>query len=843
MPLLAIAVGLVSGLGVWLVMDPIQTNALREIFQSELRSRAQIGSHEDLIRFEHYVEHYEATTHLLAHQRRIIDYLMFPPWEYGNDQGFAVLQEEKPDWLPAASFWTPLVRPSHVILFDDERRMREIFGAVNAPIPDELRQHADLYLGESALQGYLTTLDEGPYYLVTRPVEGVPGRHLGYIMLLVPIDERFLRASQEGALKNGTVLAVLDADEQRILASSQPEVVFADSLVDIWKDGYMITAQSFFDYDGSDLNMQFATFTPTSELVATNQRVLQLERRQRLVAAAVFIAVYTLVIVLVSARLNMVARRLARFTQRALGYAEPAVRGRNQLLLLEDWINRFTRMVLVSRDEMSSRYKTEVQDKEALRTAVMGNARDCIVTVDNNGKIIDFNPTAERTFGHRREQVIGRDVHEVLVAKSDVDRFWDMLKHSCHGWDAQPFGLGDEIRALRADGREFPAELSIMRVPLASRTVFTVWLHDISTRRRVEQEIESLAKFASESPSPILRVNDRGVVLYANAASQPLLEYWDCEPGQTLPHYWRNLVLAALENKRQEEPEMVSGGRVYSLLLAPVVSLAYVNIYGRDITEVRHAEQQARQHQAELVHVCRLSTMGEMSTGMAHELNQPLSAIVNFAKGSMRRLRSGTYDEKTILDALEQVASQAERAGEIIRRLRNLVTRQPPVRTEVDLNGLVREVCSFVEYEARKLAIDIELLLSPEELPVRVDLVQIEQVLLNLLRNAMDALQTVPASVRSLVVRTSAYGHGQVQMSVYDSGPGINPEHMANLFNPFFTTKSTGMGMGLPISKTIIDDHQGTISARSTPDRGTVFTVILPTYLDVLDSKPIAGTG
>jgi C4-dicarboxylate-specific signal transduction histidine kinase len=242
---------------------------------------------------------------------------------------------------------------------------------------------------------------------------------------------------------------------------------------------------------------------------------------------------------------------------------------------------------------------------------------------------------------------------------------------------------------------------------------------------------------------------------------------------------------------------------------------------------VRRAEQEARQHQAELVHVCRLSTLGEVATGMAHELNQPLSAISNYANGASRRLQGGVGDPGELVDAMGQITTQARRASEIIRRLRALVGRQPPSRSAADLNHLVREVCSFVEFETAKLEVQISLDLAPGRIPVDVDLVQIEQVLLNLVRNALDALEEVPASARALTIRTSL-GAADAEVQVEDNGPGIPPERMERLFEPFFTTKGGGMGMGLPISQTIVEDHQGRIWAGSIPGRGTIFHVTLP---------------
>ncbi|MGB5733096.1 MAG: ATP-binding protein, partial [Thiohalocapsa sp.] len=384
-----------------------------------------------------------------------------------------------------------------------------------------------------------------------------------------------------------------------------------------------------------------------------------------------------------------------------------------------------------------------------------------------------------------------------------------------------------ELWARRADGSRFPVEISIVPIDIDAERVYTLYIHDATKRKQAEREIKSLARFASESPNPILRVSGDGLIAYANAASLPLLEAWLTGPGQLLPEVWIEEVRAALDEGQNREHEDDQGSQIYSLLFVPIQDLGYVNIYARDITAVRRAEQESRQHQSELVHVCRLSTMGEVATGMAHELNQPLSAIVNYANGASRRLQGGIGDSDALVDAMRHISNQAQRASEIIRRLRALVGKQPPIRSAVDLNYLVREVCSFVEFETGKLELQVRLELADGEIPVNVDLVQIEQVLLNLVRNALDALEERPAGERELVIATSAQD-GRALISVSDNGQGIPPDRMLHLFDPFFTTKETGMGMGLPISQTILENHDGSIWAESEPGAGTTFHVRLP---------------
>jgi C4-dicarboxylate-specific signal transduction histidine kinase len=219
--------------------------------------------------------------------------------------------------------------------------------------------------------------------------------------------------------------------------------------------------------------------------------------------------------------------------------------------------------------------------------------------------------------------------------------------------------------------------------------------------------------------------------------------------------------------------------------------------------------------------------MGEMATGMAHELNQPLAAIVNYANGCSRRLQSASSKTEDLVGAMGQITVQAQRASEIIRRLRALVGKQPPIRAEADLNHLVREVCSFVEFEMNRVGLQIELDPGGEAIPVRVDLVQIEQVLLNLVRNAIDALQESPDGPQRLCIRTRVEGDRAI-VAVEDSGPGIGPDRIPHLFHPFFTTKEGGMGMGLAISQTIVENHDGRIWAESEPGRGSIFYVSLP---------------
>jgi two-component system sensor kinase FixL len=830
MPGIALVVGLMAGLLIWGVLDQVQSRQVTKIFTTELRTQLVQSSRESLIRFDRYMSSYATTTRLLANHRRLAEYL--EPLLWAPDQKLTpmVYRGYRPVWLPDLFGRSSLAAPNHVLLVDQQGRVREDYQSGQAPLPAELAHGVgDEYRARGAVRMVLTRFDDRPYLLASDPMEDLSGFDMGSLVVLVPIDDAFLAASQRGMFPDRAAAALVDADDDRIIASVDPSMLPPGSQLAQWSDDYLITSQSLPQYEGSDWNVVFTTFVPVSNVDKMSRHVRNFEWRQRAIAAFVFVVVYTLVIYLVSVRLNKVLGRMSRFAQRALGIQEPGFkRGGNQLLRLEEWIQQFTQLVLLAREELRRRYESEVRESEALKAAIMEASLDSIVTLNKAGHVIEINPTAERVLQGDRATVIGRSFADLFLDPASRALFIGLLEQSrrARRQGGEPY-VRDELAARRLDGSELPVELSIVPIRLDSELFYTLYMHDITSRREAEREIKSLARFASESPNPILRVSPEGRIVYANAASEPLMAAWGTERGKALPPEWSGEVNEALAKGTTREREVEVADQVYSLLITPVPDLAYINIYARDVTAVRRAEQESRQHQAELVHVCRLSTMGEVATGMAHELNQPLSAIVNFANGCTRRLQSGSAERTELVAAMAQITSQAQRASEIIRRLRALVGKQPPIRSRVDLNYLVREVCSFVEFETTRMDLAVGLDLAPGEIFVEVDLVQIEQVLLNLARNALDALEEVEARRRSLVIRTRAQG-SVAELSVEDNGPGIPAERVQHLFEPFFTTKKSGMGMGLPISQTILANHGGAIWVESPAGGGATFHVRLP---------------
>jgi PAS domain S-box-containing protein len=268
---------------------------------------------------------------------------------------------------------------------------------------------------------------------------------------------------------------------------------------------------------------------------------------------------------------------------------------------------------------------------------------------------------------------------------------------------------------------------------------------------------------------------------------------------------WIETFAAAIEHRRR-----------------PAVQVVYI-----DVTDRRRAQEDARLRQQELAHVLRRRTMGEMAAVLAHEVNQPLAAIINYAHGCTERLRTGTGTADRLLDALDEIKGQALRAGAIIRRLRGFVRKGELHRVQLQLNSLVDEVIKFVAPEAQVRGVNLLVDLARDLPPLEVDALQIEQVILNLLRNALEAIYESPGERPLLAIRTGAVDEG-IELAVRDSGAGLHPAIAAEIFEPFVTSKQDGLGMGLSICRSIVDAHGGRLWHTRNADRGMTFRFILP---------------
>jgi two-component system sensor kinase FixL len=484
--------------------------------------------------------------------------------------------------------------------------------------------------------------------------------------------------------------------------------------------------------------------------------------------------------------------------------------------------------------------------------AVMDAAVDAVILIDHAGRIGAFNRSAERLFGYTAAELQGRNVSVLMPEphRSSHDAY--LARYAATGI-AHIIGVGRDVEALRKDGTVFPAHLSVGQVAGAEPPQFVGFVRDTTAERQAIATIQSerdLARaYLTLGHTVLLTLDATGRVQFINPTG---CEELGLTESQLLERPWTEALFAPPERARASA-ELVkavalpprtthscellvqtAAGRArhftwrFLTLRDDADNVTAVLGSGEDITERRHREEEALRSTGRLVHVSRLATMGEMAAGIAHELNQPLTAIANYARACERFIALPEPDLPEIRDASREISAEAMRAADIIRRLRQLVRKEDGERVPSDLNAIVEELRVLTQADARAHDTRLSFDLEPDLPMVVVDRVQITQVLLNLVRNALEALSGEPAGKRQITLSTRRAEHGDVEANVCDNGSGVDPRILDRLFDPFSTTKANGTGLGLPMSRTIIQAHGGTVTYIPVQPRGACFRVTLP---------------
>jgi PAS domain S-box-containing protein len=417
------------------------------------------------------------------------------------------------------------------------------------------------------------------------------------------------------------------------------------------------------------------------------------------------------------------------------------------------------------------------------------------------------------------------------------------------------------FRKIRRDGSELWVESSIraLRGSRGELCEMQCSTRDISERKQAEHALK-LIQAAVEQIDEAVVVTEASIeppgprIVFVNPAFEHMTGYWTEDvlgrsprilQGPATERKELDRLRRAMEagesffgevtNYRRDGEPFILQWHVAPVRQVETGPITHWVAIQRDVTQQRQAEQQARDHEAEMAHVARLSTMGEMASGLAHELNQPLAAISNYVQGCKYRLgQQREFNEAPLQEAqwfeqaIDQIGAQADRAGQIIRRLRGFVDKREPTREMIDVNDLVENVIELCRNELQGADVTLYRHLS-ESLPaVSADRIQIEQVVLNLVRNAIEAMGENDLSDRVLSVHTESEAGGGIRIRVTDNGPGMSDEQMDRLFEPFYTTKPHGMGVGLNISQSIIQSHEGKLWAERNVERGITFHLVLP---------------
>ncbi len=480
---------------------------------------------------------------------------------------------------------------------------------------------------------------------------------------------------------------------------------------------------------------------------------------------------------------------------------------------------------------------------------------DAVVAIDHRGRIQAVNDATCRMFGYRTYELLGENV-KILMPEPDRGDHDGYLARYLETHQAKIIGIGREVTAMRRDGTVFPIRLSVGQVPDASPARFLGFMRDVSSEREataaLKLERDRARAFLQLHDSILLEldpqhrvrdINLRGSELLGAPVEEIVGQDWVrfmC--GDTERERARLLLASALSSGSSREREfdcvdMVGTPlRIYWRCIALRTadgSPAGWLCSGADVTRWAQREHHAHLAQDRLTRVARLATMGEMAAGIAHEVNQPLTAITTYARACERYLEQPIPDLAEVKEAVREINAEGMRAAEIIRRLRQMVrVDEPDERLNVDVNALIGELRSLLQSDARVHDAQLQINLAPELPPVNANPVQLQQVILNVVRNALEALMAKPAGTRRVELFTSATDMGDVEIRVVDNGPGIEASIADRLFDPFSTTKSAGTGLGLAISRTIVQGHGGTIHTQPAQPQGATFVVRLPAAME-----------
>ena len=499
------------------------------------------------------------------------------------------------------------------------------------------------------------------------------------------------------------------------------------------------------------------------------------------------------------------------------------------------------------------------QAEEALREGetrfrtFVDHAADALFIYDfEQGTIVDVNRQACESLGYTRQELIGTTALAFHL-ESDRAQMESIAERAAAGET-----VIDTHWHRRKDGTLFPVEVHTSQYWYGGRRFLLKVARDITDRKRAEEALRRSEAYLAEGQ----RLSHTGSFAWSPATRQSI--YWSEEmfrifglnPQEGVPSaetFWQRIHPEDLDRTRELLLKAADGNMEYEhdhRILLPDGTVKHIHAIGHpvleekgqvakyvgtavDVTDRKRAEEERerlRQLEADLAHINRVSMMGELAASIAHEVNQPLSGVVVNANACLRWLAGDSPNLEEAREAVRRIVRDGKRAGDVIARIRALATKTATAKERLDLNEAVREVVAFAGDQLRKNRVAVRTELAADLLPVSGDRVQLQQVVLNLVMNAIEAMSSVEERPRELIVRTQNDDAGQVRVTVQDSGMGLDPQSMERIFDAFYTTKRGGMGMGLAISRSIIQNHGGKLWAVANEGPGLSVQFTIPKY-------------
>lgn len=484
---------------------------------------------------------------------------------------------------------------------------------------------------------------------------------------------------------------------------------------------------------------------------------------------------------------------------------------------------------------------------KARLAAIVSSSEDAIIGKTLNGIVTDWNGAAEAIFGYSAAEITGKSITLLYPPGSEDEEKLILMKVR----DGEPV-RHFESRRRRKDGAIIDVVITVspiiddggdlIGISQVARDVTATRAAQLSLRER-EAHLQSVLDTV---PDAMIVIDTRGVMHSFSAAAERLFGYSAEQAigrnvNMLMPEPYRSQhdgflarYLATGERRIIGIGRIVVGERKDGSTFPMELSVGemrsgerrFFTGFIRDLTERQETQQRLQDVQAELIFMSRFTALGEMASTLAHELNQPLTAAASFLNGARRLLAAGPgLDRALVSHAIDEAADQMLRAGQIIKRLREFVARGESDRQREDLRKLIEEASALALVGVKQTGTQVSFDFDAATGTVLVDKIQIQQVLLNLMRNAIEAMED--GDRREMTVSTRVLDPETVEVAVIDTGCGIAPEVLAKLFQPFVTTKRQGMGVGLSISRTIVESHGGRLWAEPNPEGGTVFRLTL----------------
>ena len=502
---------------------------------------------------------------------------------------------------------------------------------------------------------------------------------------------------------------------------------------------------------------------------------------------------------------------------------------------------------------------------EARKAAILDAALDCIITMDHEGRVVEFNPAAERTFGYSRNEIVGRQLVDAIIPPALRSKHRQGMARYLATGERRLIGRRVEMTAVRADGSEFPVELAVSRITLEGPPSFTCYLRDITERKESEEALQRSGAFLAEAQ----RLSRTGSFSWCVPTgeitwSEQVYRIFEVEQG--VPVTLEELIgtrvhpedISLMKDMIDRVGAEAEDFEYEHRLLMPDQSVKYLHLVAhatrnrngkleyigavQDVTKRRLSEEALEEVRSELAHVSRIASLGALTASIGHEVSQPLSGILTNASTCLRMLAADPPNIDGARETARRTIRDGNRASDVIVRLRALFSKRKFTMEPVDLNEATQEVIALVISELKRDRINLQTEFVNGLPPVMGDRVQLQQVILNLVRNASDAMIGINDRARHLAIKIEREEDDCVRLSVQDTGVGFVPRGESKLFDAFYTTKSGGMGIGLSVSRSIIESHHGRLWATLNDGPGATFSFSIPERFENLTCASDRGT-